>query len=44
LAVDILYINHLYLTQDVSPEIFIKVLLGDEKGLEGVGSGKVLKR
>ncbi|CAL8090573.1 unnamed protein product [Orchesella dallaii] len=28
---------------DVTPENFIKVLLGDQEGLKGVGSGKVLQ-
>ncbi|CAG7732747.1 unnamed protein product [Allacma fusca] len=32
-----------YVGDDVTPENFMKVLLGDEEGLKGVGSGKVLK-
>jgi hypothetical protein len=30
--------------KDVTPEVFEKVLLGDEEGLKGIGSGRVLKR
>jgi legumain len=32
-----------YIGEDVTPEVFLKVLQGDEQGLRGVGSGKVLK-
>jgi len=32
-----------YIGQDVTPQNFIKVLTGDEEGMRGIGSGKVLK-
>ena len=30
--------------QDVTPENFLKILQGDEEGMQGIGSGKVIKR
>ncbi|OXA60434.1 Legumain [Folsomia candida] len=32
-----------YKGDDVKPDVFLKVLLGDEKSLRGVGTGRVLK-
>jgi len=37
-------VNIYFLFKDVNPDTFLKVLLGDEEGLKGIGSGKVLKR
>lgn len=31
-----------YVGKDVTPETFLKVISGDEKGLKGIGSGRVL--
>jgi len=32
-----------YKGEDVKPDVFLKVLLGDEKGVAGIGTGRVLK-
>merc|ERR1712127_517265 len=32
-----------YIGNDVTPENFLKVLSGDAKGLDGIGTGRVLK-